>query len=170
MTREIARRLTPEEAELERKKAELMALEAELAQRELDLATLQAELQAFERRYLRVVGLRLAELDELQARIAEAEAARRPRDPGAQERASRARVQAQESAEAAGQAREPGPEDGGFEPSDGLRRLFREVAKQVHSDLATDDAERARRTRATIAGRVSVFSCDRRRRPRGKPG
>ncbi|MBI2322112.1 MAG: J domain-containing protein [Chloroflexi bacterium] len=147
MTREIAKRPTPEEAELGRKRAELAALEATLAQRELDLATLQGELQAFERRYLRIVGLRLAQLDELQARIAEAEAARRPRDPGAEERASRARAQAQESAEAAGQAREPGPEDARFEPSEGLRKLFREVAKQVHPDLATDDAERARRTR-----------------------
>jgi hypothetical protein len=42
------RRQTPEERELDRKRAELARLEAELAQRELDLATLQAEPRAFE--------------------------------------------------------------------------------------------------------------------------
>ena len=53
-------------------------MEAELAQRELDLATLQAELRAFEARYLRVVGSRFAERDEVEARIVEAAARRRP--------------------------------------------------------------------------------------------
>ena len=51
MNADIARRLTPEEQELERKRAELTVLEIELAQRELDLTTLQAELRAFEIRY-----------------------------------------------------------------------------------------------------------------------
>ena len=48
---------TPEERELENKKAELASLEADLVQRELDLATLRAELTIFENGYLRTVGL-----------------------------------------------------------------------------------------------------------------
>ena len=54
--------------------AELNGLESELAQRELDLATLHGELRAFEARYLRIVGVRLAELDKIEAQIAELQA------------------------------------------------------------------------------------------------
>ncbi len=67
----IAPRQTPEQQELDKELAELAALETELAQRELDLATLQAELHAFEREYLRVVGIRYTELDRVEAQIAE---------------------------------------------------------------------------------------------------
>jgi hypothetical protein len=72
MSTDIIRSQTPEEHELERKQAELVALEAELIQRELDLATLRAELAYFESRYLRTVGVLYAELDEIEAQIAEA--------------------------------------------------------------------------------------------------
>jgi hypothetical protein len=68
---DLVRRQTPEERELENKRARLAALEVELAQRELDLATLKAELQTFEARYLREVGVFYAELDEIEAEIAE---------------------------------------------------------------------------------------------------
>ena len=44
MTKALTKQLTPEEAELERKKLELAAIENELAERELDLSTLEAEL------------------------------------------------------------------------------------------------------------------------------
>ena len=80
MTTAIVKRLSPHEAELERKKLELGAIENELAERELDLSTLEAELRAFERRYLRTVGIRYAELDDLEAQIAEAMARLNPRD------------------------------------------------------------------------------------------
>ena len=74
MASEIISNRTPEEQELEKKKAELAALEAELIQRELDLATFRAELTEFETRYLSIVGVRYAELDEIEAQIAEAQA------------------------------------------------------------------------------------------------
>jgi hypothetical protein len=45
MSTEIIRNRTPEERELEKKKAELASLEAELIPRELDFATLRAELR-----------------------------------------------------------------------------------------------------------------------------
>jgi hypothetical protein len=144
MTTGIARRQTPEELELEKKKAELSVLEAELSQRELELATLQAELRAFERRYLRVVGIRYAELDEVEAQIAETLARRKAKDSNAQQRAAKARAKAQESAEAAGAARQE-KQQLDFAPSDSLKKLYREIAKRIHPDLTTDEKERGRR-------------------------
>jgi peptidoglycan hydrolase CwlO-like protein len=140
MATEIIKNQTPEERELEKKQAELSSLEAELIQRELDVATLRAELADFESRYLRTVGVLYAELDEIEAQIAEAQARRRPSDSKAQEQATRARAQAQESAQTARPAAEPRPK-----PTENLKKLFREVAKCIHPDLATNDTNRERR-------------------------
>ena len=74
MNKDLTRRQTPEERELENKRAQLTILEAELAQHELDLTTLKAELTIFETRYLCEVGVLYAELDEIEAQIAEAQA------------------------------------------------------------------------------------------------
>ena len=146
MTTAITKNQTPEEAELERKKLELSAIENELAERELDLSTLEAELRAFERRYLRTVGVRYAELDDLEAQIAEVMARLNPRDTHTREQASRARAQADESAQAAGTAKESKQPDT-FKPPEDLKKLYRELAKRVHPDLANDDEDRARRTK-----------------------
>jgi hypothetical protein len=144
MTSRIARRQTPEEQELEKKKAEFAALESDLAQRELELATLQAELHAFERRYLRIVGVRYAELDEIEAQIAERLARRQPKDDQARHQAAEARAKADESAQAAGVAANQ-VQTADFKPSEDLKKLYREIAKRIHPDLTTDEKERVRR-------------------------
>ena len=144
MPSKIARRQTPEERELAAKKADLAALEIQLAQRELDFATLRVELHAFEQRYLRIVGVKFAAIDDLEAQIAEALNRRSPSDETTRQRAEDARTKATESAAAAGAIELAHPED--FKPSEDLRSLYREIAKRVHPDLATDDAERAKRT------------------------
>ena len=71
----------PEVEELARKRAELVGLEDDLAERELSLASIRAELAAFERRYLRTVGVLYAELDEINAQIAQ----RKARNSGTEE-------------------------------------------------------------------------------------
>src|SRR5437762_1774685 len=144
MPSNIARRQTPEERELAAMKADLAALEIQLAQRELDFATLRVELHAFEQRYLRIVGVKFAEIDDLEAQIAEALNRRTPSDETTRRRAEEARTKATESAAAAG-AIEPQAHAEDFKPSDDLKRLYREIAKRIHPDLATDDAERAKR-------------------------
>jgi len=144
MTTRITQIKPPEARELEKKRAELATLETRLAERELDLATLQAELHSFEGIYLRVVGSRLAELDEIEAQIAEAGARHKPKGREAQERASQARTQAQESARAVEAEQEAGKREP-FRPSENLKKLYREVAKRIHPDLATDESERQRR-------------------------
>lgn len=138
---EIVKRLTPEEEELVAKREELTRLEAELADRELALASLKAELAAFEGLYLRRVGVLYAELDELNARLAELRA-ERASTPEAKAEAAEARSQAHESYSAAhGEAAEVQP----FTPSPELKSLYREAAKRVHPDTATDEKDRARR-------------------------
>lgn len=149
MTTTLVRKQTPEERELEKKKAELATLEAELAERELERATLQAELHAFEQRYLRIVGARYAELDEIKAQIAEARARLNPSNKTAQEEAEHTRQQAAESAGAAAdaQAIETRPK---FKPSDDLKKLYRDLARKMHPDLATEPKERERRHQLMI--------------------
>ena len=144
MNIDLIRAQTPEEKELVRKLAELTVLQGELAQRELDLATLQAELHAFERMYLCIVGIRYAELDEIEAQTAEALAKAAPKNSEEQNRASQARSQANQSAKASKIGQEPGRR-GKFTPSDTLKKSYREVAKCIHPDLATDENDRTRR-------------------------
>lgn len=145
MSREIAKKNSPEERELEKKRRELIALEAQLVQKELDLATLQAELRTFEVRYLRSVGRPYADLDEIEAQIAEALARKTPDDNPARQHATHARRQASESAQAAGHAEMSKVSKLSFQPSETLKKLYRDVARLVHPDLGTDDEDRVRR-------------------------
>lgn len=139
----LARQMSPEEEELAARREELARLEAELADRELTLASQKAELAAFEGLYLRRVGVLYAELDEWNARIAEI-CAEQSGTPEARAEAAEARSQAQESHTAAhGEAAEVQP----FTPSPYLKSLYREAAKRVHPDTATDEKDRARRER-----------------------
>jgi hypothetical protein len=150
---------SPEEEELEHKRKELERLRSELAESELELATLRSDLVSFERRYLEVVGSRYAELDRLEAQIAECTARSRPTDPSARQQAESARVRAKESAEALGDiSREPSPL--GFEPTEELKSLYRQAAKELHPDLTTDEAERVRRQRAMAELNRAYEACD----------
>ena len=143
MSGHLTRRLKPEEEEILRKREELAAIRATLAERELELVDLRSELAAFEGRYLRQVGVLYAELDEWKARIAQLRAKVDP-SPAAQAEAEEAREQARQTYEdahgAASQVHD-------FTPSPELKRLYREIAKRIHPDLAKDAADLERRTR-----------------------
>src|SRR5690349_793901 len=98
---------------------------------------MQSELAAFRIRYRQEVGLLHEELDELQRAISEAErdaASKRP-DAGA-------------DADAAGTKTAPSRPSPAPLPrftSDAVRKLFRDVAKTIHPDLALDEVTRDRR-------------------------
>lgn len=147
VARTLSTRETPEERELREKRARLKALEEELAQRELELHTLQASLRRFEARYFQIVGRRIAERDRLWAEIAALRARAAPGDERLREEARRAAEQAQAAEEAARGAEQEAGGVGRFAPSDELKRLYREAARLIHPDLASDEAERERRGR-----------------------
>ena len=116
-------------------------LQTELAERELFPTNLRAELSAFEGQYLRQVGILYAELDAWNAKIAE----RLAEEDGTEESrsaAAQARRQAEESDSAVHDEAVMVQE---FIPSAELKALYREVAKRVHPDLATDEADRQKR-------------------------
>lgn len=136
--------MTPEEIELQQKNAQLAELEIELAEQELELETLLVRLDAFELRYKRIIGVRYAELDEIEAEIAEELARRIPRDVKAKDQAQDARKKAEESTrETRGVLEHVEKEK--FEPSEDLKKLFRYIVKKVHPDLASEDKDRERR-------------------------
>ncbi len=135
---------TPEERELAEKRAALALLETELVERELELSTLQQELASFEAEYLRIVGTRYADLDEINAQIKEAQATRLPGDESAQEEAHAARETAAASAAEMGRESHleaPVP----FHPSASLKSLYKSAARRLHPDLAATDEQRQRR-------------------------
>lgn len=141
-----ARILSPEEQELARKQALLASLESELLDRELALATLKLELDAFERRYLSMVGRRYADLDELEALIAEALFRKQPGDQTVRKRAEKARGQATASAQSVGRITAQSL-DKTVRQSDSLRDLYYHAAKLLHPDLSLDPAQKDIRKR-----------------------
>ena len=62
-------------------------------------------------------------------------------------RASEARGRANESAHESKMVQETASHAEKFQPSDALKKLYRDVAKSLHPDLATDEEDRARRQR-----------------------
>ena len=148
----------PEEFELAKKSEELAALESQLVERELELETLRGGLLSFEKKYQAATLERYAQLDELRARIAEIQVARTPDNRAAQLEAAAQRAKAEKTAAAARKYKpKPRPKDPtskkiappkpppDFNPTETLKRLYRDVAKTIHPDLANDDTERANR-------------------------
>ena len=115
---------------MDRLQARLTELERVLGERSAQIAQVESALAAFRMRYKQEVGLLHEELDGLEAAIEEAELgeiARRLKDAG--------------NTAPSGLQREPAPRF----TSDAVRRLFRDVAKAIHPDLARDELTRDRR-------------------------
>lgn len=118
--------------DLDTLRARAAELEAMLDQRDAEVTQLKADLDAFRIRYRQEVGLLHEELDQLEAAIDEAELGVRAQIP----------KQADTAMPPADQLRiEIAPKY----TSDAVRKLFRDVAKAIHPDLAADDHTRDRR-------------------------
>jgi hypothetical protein len=145
LQKEVERRKKPEEQELEQKLCQLVAIEEELVQCELELATSQTELHYFEREFIRIVGYKYAELDQIEALIAEYIASLTPDNQQTKEKAREYREAAQNSAKAVAEDDFDQEITQEFKPSESLKKLYREAAKLIHPDLTTDEKERDRR-------------------------
>jgi hypothetical protein len=135
----VVRTRLPGERELDARLAELLLLQDQLADRELELATLESTLHEFNQRYLKIVGPKYAELDRIEAEIAERLAARDPANKEQAQKATESRQRASETAAAIGDVLRtplPGPK------SETLKKLYREAARKMHPDYADDSHDR----------------------------
>jgi hypothetical protein len=142
-------RRSPEGEHLADQERRLEELTEQLATKELEFATLGVEFASFRGTYLARFAPLYAELDRLEAviarHLADLVGSDGPAAPSARARSEQAEARAEASASAAerlSEAPEPQPE-----PTPDLKALYRQVAKAVHPDLASDDGERVRRTR-----------------------
>jgi hypothetical protein len=109
-----------------------------LAELEVEHATLRAELTAFEADYLRVVGVVMVQVQELEARILAIVAAR----SGAASDQTAAEAAQQRFRETTTALRSI-PAPAGPPPTEDLKSLFRDAAKRMHPDLVAGEGGRA---------------------------
>jgi hypothetical protein len=133
----------PEEIELESKESELDSLKAVHRASTDKLAKLKGELRTFERVYQQVIGVRIAELDSLEAQIC-----------GTVDECCNMsdEIHASTEAEWSGHLHASDLLNDDKDPAEllaqkNLKSLYREVAKTIHPDLAQNDQDRARRER-----------------------
>ncbi|MFF2651370.1 J domain-containing protein [Streptomyces sp. NPDC058045] len=146
----------------ERLERAVRGAEQALIEYEIALETFRVEVENFSRLHHQKLGPMYTRLDELDADIAEAKAARTgtPEDLAAAQEA-RARVMPMPGVEelfngwmdsdglspeaSAMLTEQPVRPPQRVRPSEEARKLYRELARRAHPDLAQDDAERARR-------------------------
>jgi len=116
---------------------QIARLRDRLAELETEHATLSAELAAFHPEYLRRVGVVMARVHELEAKIL----MRLAKDSGTPADAWAAYNANQQARRTTAEAKAI-PEPGGPVPTADLKTLFRDAAKRMHPDLAPDDRSR----------------------------
>jgi hypothetical protein len=122
--------MLPEEKELARLEAEQAELREQVTSAELGLETIKTETTQFQHRYYQTLGRLYAELDEIDARIANLRAKQAPDDPTLTAHAHAAERQAKESAEEAGlNVKKPKPPPV-IEPA--LKQVYRQAVKLMH--------------------------------------
>jgi hypothetical protein len=150
--------------ELVRRKAQLLVLSEELLDRERAMAAYRVELHEFETRYRRILGGRYARLDELADRLDAARGGAPGADQPAPDPDDPAERYPGQGLPGGGQnwdggEREPEPEPRPVIGED-AKRLFRQLARIIHPDLAGDPAERERRTNLMVAANLAYEQGD----------
>jgi hypothetical protein len=142
----------PHDQDLEALRARVTELEAVLETRDAEATRLRADLDAFRIRYRREVGLLHEQLDALEAAIDEAESGVRAGKP------------APAPADPAASATPPRLDSAPKFTSDAVRKLFRDVAKAIHPDLADDHTRDRRHTLMIEANRAYALGDEQRLR------
>ena len=144
----LVRSDTPEDRDPERLSARATKLQTKLDEHGAEAAQLKMDLEVFGIHYRQQVGTLHEQLDTLELAIAEAELG---------ELSKRVTTDASDPKESrAGARTEPLPRY----TSDEVRRLFRDVAKAIHPDLAGDEAARDRRHTLMIEANRAYASGD----------
>lgn len=120
--------------------ARLAALETKLLEREGELNALKLELQELQSRHLSEIGPLYRDLAEIEEELADLEIRAGLRPPPEDEPDA---AGADDSAESATSTTHC--DDHGGPSAETLKRVFRDLAKNIHPDLAMDDAARLRR-------------------------
>ncbi len=121
-----------EQRELKEKRAELDQLEDTLAARETELAVLQSSVREFELTYLEAIGQKFDELADIEKQIA-----------------ATLGQQVTDDDYTISNELECGQTK--FHAAENLKKLYREVARLCHPDLADNEQERAYRHKLMIA-------------------
>lgn len=132
---------TPEEIELDRKRIELARLQERLAERERSLFALKAEIRMFEQVYEEVLGARISELEDLEWQLNGLLGV----EPVSAEHDSSPCDEAFTHFHHRTDLLDDDAEQTQDVPRKSLKNLYREVAKAIHPDLASDEEERRRR-------------------------
>jgi hypothetical protein len=117
----------------------LTALEAELSERERALEAMKVELQELQNRYLTEIGSLYRELAEIEQEAFDAEVRAGLRPPPEEPVEPQASVDDVDTGSVEAGCEAPAP------AQDLLKRVFRDLARSIHPDLAADDATRLRR-------------------------
>ena len=131
---DLVRSGRPGEQDLDGLRARVNELDTALAERGAEIAGVKVELDGFRIRYRHEVGLLHEELDELERAIAAAELGELSK-----------LVEDGDDRDSKAPPVTPDPDVTPRLTSDGVRRLFRDVAKIIHPDLAGDADTRDRR-------------------------
>ncbi|MBI2353455.1 MAG: hypothetical protein HYV06_00260 [Deltaproteobacteria bacterium] len=132
---------TPEEIELDRKRGELARLQERLAEREHSLSALKTEIRMFEQVYEEVLGARISELEDLEWQLNGLLGV----EPVTTEHDSSPCDEAFAHFHYRTDLLDDDAEQAQDVPRKSLKNLYREVAKAIHPDLASDEEERRRR-------------------------
>ncbi len=137
-----------DDEDLAAKREEVLRLSQLLAEREMELAEWQSALSRFHYRYFHFVGSRYVQLDQLLAKIARIRADRRPDNEEYAHEARYRRFHAERSAGEYRQFRDEVPPEAEAKESIGApaKKLYREIAVQIHPDRAEDEGARHIRT------------------------
>lgn len=151
---------SPEEQELAKKRRELAELLEEQSLIERELAAIKAEIRVFERSYEQMLGDRIYELEQLEWEISGLLGT----SESDEEHHKYFYTSEQESA-ASPFARtsllDDDPDTTSILEVKSLKSLYREVAKSIHPDLASDDHERFRRQELMAIANLAYQEGDR---------